>query len=368
MYVPKNNLSAAQFSLTLTTSLILSAAFLFACGGGDDPISLGSRVPETGGRIAGTEMPGAETAGAQEAGEEMAGIAMAGDAMAGDAMAGVEMAGAETMMICGTNIDKPRFGAEVGPALITTCATAYCHGPDGQTPFNLPVGSLEFSPPLEGQLLEDALNATMSNDRYIIPGDPQASLMLRKASNGHGGIGSFLPMTPEYDTLSSWIKDMYSCREDERPQMAGEMAGGMAGEEPGGMISGETDPGPSGGSGDPSVLCDLLPNGDPQNRADGQYYEVFVNEANEILTRSCGSGGCHGTPMNGFWLRAANETCAIESNFLMTQAYINFANPNRSPILEAAYDPYHSGYTIFTGRTDPRFITLQSWILLGFED
>ena len=52
----------------------------------------------------------------------------------------------------------------------------------------------------------------------------------------------------------------------------------------------------------------------------------------------------------------------------MTQAYINFANSDQSPILEAPYDPYHSGEGVFTGRSDARFIALQDWILLGFED
>ena len=327
-------------------SIFFLCSLIIACDGGDDPISLAPQVPEMGGRVAGVEM----------AGTGVAGIEMAGIEMAGTGIAGIEVAGAEVETICEVVIDKERFATDVGPSLITTCATAFCHEPDGPTSFDLPVSALDFSPPLAGTLLDDTLNAVMGEDDYIVPGEPQRSKMLVYASNGHGGVGTFDEAGPDYTALSTWIKDMYQCREVEQPQAgiepeAGEMAGDIAGT-----------------NGDPNILCDLLPNGDPQNRANGAYYQVFRDEANGILTNSCGSSGCHASPENGFWLRGEEEICSVESNFLVTQTYINFADPNRSPILEAAYDPYHSGYTIFTGRNDPRFITLQSWILLGFEE
>jgi hypothetical protein len=134
------------------------------------------------------------------------------------------------------------------------------------------------------------------------------------------------------------------------------------------MMGGDPMPEMGGDPGSTDVLCDLLPNGDPQNRAQGQYYALFETEINPSLQLSCSSrNGCHATPDNGFWLQDSDDPCSVPANFLMTQAYINFANANESPILKAPYDPEHSGYMIYTGRTDARFIALRNWILLAFE-
>ena len=145
--------------------------------------------------------------------------------MAGAEMPGAAMAGAQTETICETTIDEARFAAEVGPTLITTCATAFCHEPDGPTGFDLPVSALDFSPPLAGQLLTDTLEATLGEEsEYIVPGEPQQSQMLVYAANGHGGVGVLSPMTPEYDALYSWIEEMYQCREVEIPQAGDELS------------------------------------------------------------------------------------------------------------------------------------------------
>jgi hypothetical protein len=351
-----------SLAYSLLTSLWLSFSF-FACEGGDEPLILGPQVPETGGRTAGAEV----MAGEIMAGEITAGEIMAGEIMAGEIMAGNDNGGTEIEVVCETVVDELRFANEIGPEMIRSCASFGCHPPAGPTPFDLPVDNTSVMSPLEGQLLSDSLAAVMSDPRYIVAGEPQQSLMLSKASNGHGGpIGTYTVGENKYEALASWIESMRQCTEIEVPvggqEMAGNMAGDMAGDMAGNMA----------GQGLPEerseILCNLLPNGDPQQRANGEYYNVFEEQVNGILTTSCGGSGCHASPDNGFWLQAESEPCSVPGNFLMTQAYIDFSNPNTSPILEAPYDPAHSGYTIFTGRTDPRFITIQSWILLAFEE
>ena len=352
----------------LLTSLWLSFSFL-ACEGGDEPLILGPQVPETGGRNEGGEAIAGEIMGGElMAGEIMAGEIMAGEIMAGEIVAGNSNGGTEIEVVCETVVDEQRFANEIGPEMIRSCASFGCHPPAGPTPFDLPVDNTSVMSPLEGQLLSDSLTAVMSDPRYIVAGEPQQSLMLSKASNGHGGpIGTYTIGESKYEDLASWIESMRQCTEVEVPRGGQEVAGDMAGQEVAGDMAGEV-----AGQGMPEegseILCNLLPNGDPQQRANGEYYTVFEEQVNGILTTSCGGSGCHASPNNGFWLQAESEPCSVPGNFLMTQAYIDFSNPNTSPILEAPYDPAHSGYTIFTGRTDPRFITIQSWILLAFEE
>ena len=340
---------------------LLSACCLLACEGGEDPLVLGGQVPETGEPNAGT----AAEAGEEAVGEIMAGEIMAGESMVGEIMAGEpNTGGSEVEVICEEVVDEQRFASEIGPEMIQSCASIGCHA-NGPTGFNLPVDNTYTTNPLEDQVLADSLAAVMSDPLYIIPGEPQQSLMLTKASNGHGrAFGTYPEGEAKYEALSSWIESMRQCTEVEVPQAGQEMAGqeiteGMAEEEPLGGIN---------GGGNTELLCDLLPNGDPQQRSDGQYYSVFETEINTILTSSCGRSGCHASSENGFWLQPQSDPCSVPGNFLMTQAYIDFVNFNNSPILEAPYDPYHSGYTIFTGRTDERFIAIQSWILLAFQD
>ena len=333
--------------------LTLTIIFSMACQGGEEPLVLGSQVPETGGRNNDydSEESGIEAEDINEG--DMGNIEMMGGTP-------VLEGGQEVEVVCEELVDEERFAVDVGPPLINTCATFGCHSPNGPTSFDLPIQNTDFNGnSLEGELLTDTLAAVMSDPLYVVAGKPRMSLMLVKASSPHSGFTMpFESGSTEYQALASWIEDILQCTEVE--VMGGEMMGGE-------MMGGMPVPGGNEG-GNTQILCDLLPNGDPQNRANGQYYEVFENEINPILTNSCGSGGCHATSENGFWLQTSNESCSVSGNFLMTQAYINFANPNQSPILEAPYDPYHSGYAIFTGRTDVRFIAIQSWVLLGFED
>ena len=330
-------------------NVICSIVCLFiSCQGGDDPLILGGQVPSMAGRSAGMFVEAGD-----EAGDEA-------DMMAGmptNQTAGEVSGGGEIEMVCEEVVDEASFASDIGPALIANCATFGCHNPDGTTDFNLPISNIDLvENSLEGQLLTDTLAVVMGGMNYVIAGEPSMSVLLSKAATIHGGfITPYEMASTEYQALSTWIEDMLQCTEVEIPN-GGEMV--MGGEMAMGGNDGENT----------QIFCDLLPNGDPQNRAEGRYYEVFDNEVNTILTASCGRSGCHATSANGFWLQAADLPCSVPANFLMTQAYINFSNPNESPLLEAAYDPYHSGYTIFTGRTDPRFISLQTWVLLGFED
>ena len=131
------------------------------------------------------------------------------------------------------------------------------------------------------------------------------------------------------------------------------------------MGPGGDDVGPGGN--ETSVLCDLLPNGDPQNRANGEYYSRFEMEVNPILIRSCGGSGCHSGPDNGFWIIDDSDPCSVPANFLTSQVYIRFDSPDNSPILSKPIDPTHSGFRVFPlGQSDPGYISIRNWLLLAF--
>lgn len=346
-------------SITQLNVICSVVCILISCQGGDDPLILGGQVPNMAGRNAGMSVEAGVNSAGDEAGDEA-------DMMAGmpiNQTAGEVSGGREIEVVCEEVVDETSFASDIGPALIANCATFGCHNPEGTTNFNLPISNTDLvDNPLEGQLLIDTLAVVMGGSNYVIAGEPSMSVLLSKASTIHGGfITPYEMASTEYQALSTWIEDMLQCIEVEIPSGGEMVVGGEM------MVGGEMVVGGNEGE-NTQIFCDLLPNGDPQNRAEGRYYEVFDNEVNTILTASCGRSGCHATSANGFWLQAADLPCSVPANFLMTQAYINFSNPNESPLLEAAYDPYHSGYTIFTGRTDPRFISLQTWVLLGFED
>lgn len=357
----------------LSRLLVCSLVALFgACEGGDDPVMVGP-VITPGGMVTAGDMAGSP-AGEAPAGEDPAGEGPAGDSSAGDEPAGVDPAGAPAgdpagvepppCMPTEVGPDEAVFASTVGPSLITTCAGAFCHGPDTANGIIFPVSNLDFSPPLEGDLLAQSIEVSMS---YVLPGEPSGSLLLQKAYNAHISNGPFFqPDSLEYTQLSDWIEAMIECVPVDPPPPVGGMD---VGGEPAGEMAGEVAGEPAGtpGGGDTVVFCDLLPNGDPQNRADGLYYQTFEEDINNKLTMGCGSSGCHGTPMNGFWLQASADPCAIPANFLMTQAYINFAEPDESLILTAPYDPEHSGHDVYTGRSDPRFVALRNWVLLAFQ-
>lgn len=368
-------LNNVNMSYRMTLRSLLGCLFVFsiaACEGGDEPVRPGVTVTpggaETGG-MSPVDPAGEDPAGEDPAGEDPGGEGPAGDT-AGDDPAGTPMGGAPAgdqpppCEIQELGPDEAVFADPVGPSLILSCGNSFCHGPGSGTGFALSVDAAEFTPPLDGALLTESLEAAMS---YVVPGEPNASVLLSKAYNGHVSVGiTFERDSAEYAQLSDWIEAMVECVPvDPPPPPAGMEVGG---DPMGGMeMMGGMEPAGTPGGGDTTVLCDLLPNGDPQNRADGLYYEQFANEINGSLSQSCGSSGCHGTPMNGFWLQSSNDPCAVPANFLMIQAYINFANPDESLVLTAPYDPDHEGSDIYTGRSDQRFIDLRNWILLAFE-
>jgi hypothetical protein len=354
-----------------------------ACDGGDDPVVVGpvitpggANVVEAGEESGGMDVSGMDVSGMDVSGMDVSGMDNAGTPMGG-MMAGTPMGGMPGGMTPPPCVDEEVgpdeevFASTVGPSLIQGCAAPFCHVPDGGRLYRLPVSSVDFMPPLTGDLLAESIDASME---YINPGYPNMSALLSKAYNGHiGGAVYFAQDSAEYQQLAAWIEAMIECVPTEPPpppagmDIGGMDIGGMdiGGMDVSGMDIGGMDIG--GGGGNTDVFCDLLPNGDPQNRADGLYYDQFANEVNNSLSMSCGRSGCHDTARNGFWLQASDDPCAIPANFLMTQAYINFVNADQSPILTAAYDPDHSGYQIYTGRSDPRFVALRNWVLLAFQ-
>jgi hypothetical protein len=352
-----------RHKLILLSILALTISLIFAgCEGGDDPMRLGTQITPGGTMMAG--IPVDDPMGGDVEGGTPAGMIMGGEP-AGDTPGGVEVGGEPiggNVVECNeVGPDETVFADVVGPSLITTCAATGCHGPSSRNGLILPVSSAEFTPPLSGDLLASSLEASMA---YVTPGEPSQSVLLSKAYDAHIFLNQifFDTTSPEYTQLSDWITDMIFCEEVSPPLPGGEPMGG----EPMGGEPMDIDPG--GGENDTSIFCDLLPNGDPQNRADGLYYEQFAEEINTSLSNSCaGRNGCHNTPTPGFWIQPSSEICAIPANFLMIQAYINFVDVDNSPILTAPYDPNHSGYQIYIGRSDPEFVALRNWVLLAFE-
>jgi hypothetical protein len=338
------------------SAIILLANALNGCGGGDEPMRVGTQI-NTGGIIGGMEMEsGTEGGEAQEeAGEVVSGMEMPAGMMGGAPVGGA----------LGTCTDQPvdpdveYFASEVGPSLVLACSG--CHNSNSSYMFKMPVTLADFTigDSLEGDALDVALEMTLER---ITPGDSASSYLLKMAYDGHSsGTVYYASDSDEYQNFARWIDDQIQCIPDEVPTPAGEE---MGGDPVGGDIGGDT---PVGGS-STSIFCDLLPDGDPQDRADGQYYQVFQDEVNASLITSCASrGGCHQTATHAFWLQQLDAECSTQANFLMTQSYIDFTNYDTSPILTAPYDPEHQGYMIFQGRDDPRFRLVRNWIILAFQ-
>ena len=347
------NLILINDKLSQSLSIAVLYTLIFAgCEGGDDPMRIGVQITPGGEMI---RPNGGEPSGEMMNAGTSAGMTTEGQ-LAGDALAGMNLGGMSPgggIIECNEiGPDEAVFADSVGPSLITTCAGGACHAPNTRNGLILPVSDVDFSPPLAGDLLTGSLEASMA---FVTPGRPENSRLLDMAYDGHGFRTFYAMNSPEYIKLSDWISDMILC--EEITPVGGDSMGGD-------LTGGDS----MGGNRDTSVLCQLLPNGDPQNRADGLYYQQFENEINESLTSTCANGGgCHETSMYGFWLQPQSDPCSVPANFLLTQAYINFAEPDASPMLNAAYDPAHSGYMIFVGRSDPDFIALRNWVLLAFE-
>lgn len=343
------------------SAIIFLAITLSGCGGGDEPMRVGTQI-NTGGIIGGMEMgsgrevdggAGGEVEGG--AGEEVSGMEIPAGIMGGTPVGGAQGTCTNTMV----PPDIEYFASEIGPSLVFACSA--CHNRNSSYMFKMPVTLADFTigDELEGEALDSALEMTLER---ITPGDSSSSYLLRMAYNGHTSGAVYLSSeSDEYQNFARWIDDQYQCVPDDVPTPAGEE---MGGDPLGGEMGGDT---PVGGS-STSIFCELLPNGDPQNRADGQYYEVFAEDVNASLITSCASrGGCHQTSTNAFWLQQLDAECSTQANFLMTQSYIDFTNYDASPILTAPYDPEHEGYMIFQGRDDPRFRLLRNWIILAFQ-
>lgn len=118
------------------------------------------------------------------------------------------------------------------------------------------------------------------------------------------------------------------------------------------------------GPGTIGVPCEGLPSSDPLDRPG--FYEDFDANINDLLIGGCGESVCHGTPNAGgrYWV-ATESACATEWNFAHALNFIDYANPDRSPLSEQPVSPNHGGREVFSGRADPRFVVLRNWIISG---
>ncbi len=115
-------------------------------------------------------------------------------------------------------------------------------------------------------------------------------------------------------------------------------------------------PGPAEG-----VPCEGLPTGDPLNRPG--IYETFEADIHDLLVTSCAESICHGTPAAGgrYWLDT-ESSCAVQWNFMVSLSFIDYSDPDRSPLTGLPVSADHGGRQVFNGRDDPRFTQLLAWV------
>ena len=343
--------------------------FSTACNGGD-PVDLTEStpympmMPSGAGDVDPEPMSGEEN-------ETQGGDPMGGEVIAGMPTGGTPAGGTSVidplmgMEVCVDEPDIDLFNATIGPNLILGCARAGCHVSDGGRDYKLPVSRDDFTDPLEGDLADRALSATLP---YLTFGDGSGSELSLKAYNQHNNARVYFEETSEeYSSLIDWIDDARRCEiVYPDPVIGGEDGPGGAtpiggAEGPiGGLEGGAEQPGTGEGT---QVFCDILPNGDPLNRGEGEFYAKFRDEVNAVLLDSCSGSMCHSLSSRGFWLIDDEEPCNVEANFITSLLYINYQELAYSPILSQPFDNRHLGYGIFgDGRETPDFLILQSWV------
>lgn len=255
-----------------------------------------------------------------------------------------------------TCADEPNMeilATKVGPSFAASCGGSGCHASNSAFNFKMPNGVTAATNPFSAEQAAAFLEIIRGTVSF---GDPMRSFLFTKATDTHAPT-TYRIGSNNYEDLSDWIKDGRVCTTvtpTPDPPEGGEAAGVMGGQ----MMSSS--------SSSTASFCDALPLGDPLRRPN--YYEVFRDEVNPILTNSCAQGGCHAEPSAeyGFWIVDEDDPCSVQANFITSQLYINFLNQLASPILTAPIDPNHGGYMIFNrGSSSPEYVTIKNWITLG---
>lgn len=130
--------------------------------------------------------------------------------------------------------------------------------------------------------------------------------------------------------------------------------------------------GPAPDMGPPPVPCEALPQPGDNIASSAQFRSEFEApdgegiSHNDILVGSCArNGACHAIAGegDGYFLLEGNDECSIDWNFFVSQIYIDFLSPARSPLLTLPRDNSgHGGRSVFQGADDSRHVRLQRWI------
>jgi hypothetical protein len=356
---------ATKLSCFAPVMLLSCLSLLSACGGGEDPIEWtpngGLTPPPAGMGAPPSDMrPPVEPADMGPTGGALVGGVEVEDM-------GTPVEPTEPYEVCEVNADRALLASEIGPKIVQSCSGRGCHSPtDTFTSFYVSASVAGSSGPLD-EAQTESLWSTL--EPFLSFEEPTSSSLLTDANSPtHAAVQGYTPGAAQYQQLIDWMTNAYQCMwvYPDPPTTGGEMAGEMAGEIAG-EIAGEMMP-PNGGTSNPTeVFCAALPSGDPQGRPN--FYETFEARINGILASSCASSGCHDQPYPdyGFWVVNVDDPCSVQANFLMSQLYVNFNEPLRSPLLVRPLEPNHGGYRVLT-QADPEYTELRQWIVSGVQN
>jgi hypothetical protein len=86
---------------------------------------------------------------------------------------------------------------------------------------------------------------------------------------------------------------------------------------------------------------------------------------NGIISSTCGSGNCHGTPSNELYFLCGNDQLQTDWNYFTASEYIS--NPSsdseilRRPLSPASGGSFHEGGVIFSNTSDPNYLAFKTW-------
>jgi hypothetical protein len=94
-------------------------------------------------------------------------------------------------------------------------------------------------------------------------------------------------------------------------------------------------------------------------------FPAFRADAGPVLATSCAAGNCHGSPSNALYLTCGSTPEQVRWNYFAASDYVS-VDVSASEILRRALAPaaggsFHEGGTVFQARTEPAYLSLQSW-------
>lgn len=254
--------------------------------------------------------------------------------------------------------DPTYFAEQVAPLMYPPCIL--CHfdpAPRPGVPFTLVDTGPDGLSPEQNQLNIDECLAFVDAD------DPANSELIVWHPTGHPG---YVPDGPLKTAIVNWIEAGSQIIE---PEPGCDDPDPMPGPDVGVDPPDEGMPPPPVG---PRPPCDALLGPDGNGGARSMQFRAEFEEPdfegvtlNDLLIGSCANNGtCHAIAGEGgdYWLVPGTDECSIEWNFVTTQIYIDWLNPERSPLLARPTMDEHGGRNVYRGMDDARRGRLLTWI------